>query len=174
MKLDRKLNIYFVTTIVVLSSLMAASFVFMELNHINETLNERAKLIINELASKYGNYMYAETEINGGIPVGEPKHVYNIGADWYLTRDIAANLNVNGFVDMYHGKSADDRDLYWGGWQEQQVDLIVAAENILDRFSVTVYGTNLLNNKIHVGMTGYPGYTYLEGISIGGRISASF
>ncbi|HPN64600.1 MAG TPA: TonB-dependent receptor [Candidatus Goldiibacteriota bacterium] len=124
--------------------------------------------------SLYGNYMYAETEINGGIPVGEPKHVYNIGADWYVTRDISANLNVNGFVDMYHGKSADERDLYWSGWQEQMVDLTVVAENILDRFSVTVYGTNLLNNKVHVGMTGYPGYTYLGGLSIGGRISASF
>ncbi len=70
MKLDRKLNIYFVTTIVVLSSLMAASFVFMELNHINETLNERAKLIINELASNIEfslfvkNYEEVEKRVN--------------------------------------------------------------------------------------------------------------
>lgn len=124
--------------------------------------------------SLYGNYMFAETEINNSIPAGEPKHVYNIGVDWYLTRDISANLNVNGFVDMYHGKSADGRDLYWNGWQEQLVDLTFVAENILDRFSVTLYGNNLLNNRVHVGMTGYPGYTYLGGLSIGGRISASF
>ena len=49
---------------------MAASFVFMELNHINETLNERAKLIINELASNIEfslfvkNYEEVEKRVN--------------------------------------------------------------------------------------------------------------
>ncbi|PKL92278.1 MAG: hypothetical protein CVV21_05865 [Candidatus Goldiibacteriota bacterium HGW-Goldbacteria-1] len=135
-------------------------------------LNARGN--IGKELSLYGNYMYAETVINNAIPAGEPKHVYNLGLDWYITQDISANLNVNGFVDMYHGKSADERDLYWSGWQEQLVDLTLVAEHILDRFSVTVYGNNLLNNKVHVGMTGYPGYTYLGGLSVGTKISASF
>ncbi|MBN2755518.1 MAG: PAS domain S-box protein [Candidatus Goldbacteria bacterium] len=70
MKLDKKLNAYFIITIITLSSLMAASFVFMELRHIKESLNERAELIINELASNIEfslfvrNYDEVEKRVN--------------------------------------------------------------------------------------------------------------
>ena len=70
MKLDKKLNAYFIITIITLSSLMAVSFVFMELRHINESLNEQAELIINELASNIEfslfvrNYDEVEKRVN--------------------------------------------------------------------------------------------------------------
>jgi hypothetical protein len=32
----------------------------------------------------------------------------------------------------------------------------------------------VLNNKVHVGMTGWPGYTYLGGVSVGVKLAASF
>ena len=70
MKLDKKLNAYFIITIITLSLLMGASFVFMELKHIDETLNEQAELIINELASNIEfslfvrNYDEVEKRVN--------------------------------------------------------------------------------------------------------------
>jgi hypothetical protein len=55
------------------------------------------------------------------------------------------------------------------------VDLCVVVDNIKDRpLSLTVYANNLFNNKVHVGMTGYPGYTYLEGASYGTKVAYSF
>jgi len=124
--------------------------------------------------SLYGSYMYAETVINHSVPVGEPKHVYNAGLDWEVTGDIIINLNLNGFVDMFHGTDSDGNDLYWSGMGEQVLDVAVSAERLLGVFDAVVYVNNLLNNKVHVGMTGYPGYTYLGGSSFGIRLSAGF
>jgi iron complex outermembrane receptor protein len=133
-----------------------------------------ARGYIGGAVSIYGNWTYAHTSINHALAVGEPKQVYNAGADWYITNDISANLNVNGFVDMYHGKDSDGEDMYWSGLTEQILDLSVVAKNLFDRYTVTIYANNLINNKVHVGMTSYPGYTYEPGFSIGFKISAVY
>jgi hypothetical protein len=133
-----------------------------------------ARGYIGSVASVYGNWTYAHTSINDALAVGEPQQVYNVGADWYITNDISANLNVNGFVNMFHGQDSDGKGMYWSGLTEQIADLSVVARNIWDRYDVTVYANNLLNNKVHVGMTGYPGYTYDPGLSIGFKISAVY
>ncbi len=119
----------------------------------------------------YANYTYANSSINGSPVLGEPRHIYNLGGDWYYTKDISVNVNVNGWHHMYHG-IYNGTPQYWTGWREQIVDLCVVADNLNNQpLSLTVYANNLFNNKVHVGMTGYPGYTYLSGVSYGTKVS---
>jgi hypothetical protein len=55
------------------------------------------------------------------------------------------------------------------------VDLSIVMDNFAGRpVTVTTYAHNLLNNKVHVGMTGYPGYTYEEGASYGLKLAMKF
>jgi outer membrane receptor for ferrienterochelin and colicin len=129
---------------------------------------------IGKIFSIYASFEYANTIVNHALSVGEPKDVYNAGLDWYIVKDLSANLNVNGFIDMFHGYDASGNAMFWSGATEQIVDLSVIAENILNRYDLTVYCNNVLNNKVHVGMTGWPGYTYLGGVSVGVKLAASF
>jgi outer membrane cobalamin receptor len=120
--------------------------------------------------SIYANWAYADTTLNDSPLVGEPRYVYNLGADWSGSKGATVNLNVNGWRRMYHGDDPDGNKLYWSGSGEESVDLAVVLDNLDDRpLTLTVYAQNLLNNKIHVGMTGWPGYTYLPGVSVGAR-----
>jgi outer membrane cobalamin receptor len=124
--------------------------------------------------SLYGNYTYANSRINGDRVLGEPQHVYNLGTDYHLTDNLSLNLNVNGWADMYHGV-VNGEQLSWSGDGEQLVDLSVVADNVGNRpLTLTAYAKNLLNNKVHVGMTGYPGYTYEEGASYGLKVACKF
>lgn len=122
----------------------------------------------------YANYTFADSMINGSRVVGEPRHFYNIGADFYRTKDLSVNLNVNGWADMYHG-TYNGESLSWSGDGEQSADLSLVADNLGGRpICLTVYGKNILNNKIHVGMTGWPGYTYEKGASYGLKVACKF
>ncbi|OGL47462.1 MAG: hypothetical protein A2161_17175 [Candidatus Schekmanbacteria bacterium RBG_13_48_7] len=133
-----------------------------------------ARYNLTKSFSFYGNYTYADTKINDDYVIGEPHHFYNLGFDWNISKDFSLNLNVNGWYDMYHGKDTNNRDLFWDGTTEQIVDLCLLKQNIKDRFDLTVYADNLLDNKVHVGMTGWPGYTYLQGFSAGMKVTVEF
>lgn len=132
------------------------------------------QILSNKLAG-YANYSYSDSTVNGAKIVGEPQQVYNVGADADYAKDLTVNLNVNGWVNMYHGQDTSGQDLYWSGLGEQVVDLSIVRDNLLDRpISLTLYAQNLLNNKVHVGMTGWPGYTYLPGASYGLKLAWTF
>jgi outer membrane cobalamin receptor len=122
----------------------------------------------------YANSTFADSRINNSRILGEPLFFYNIGTDFYRTKDLSVNLNVNGWADMYHG-TVNGESLSWSGNGEQLVDLSVVIDNLGNRpLTLTVYAKNLLNNKVHVGMTGYPGYTYEEGASYGLKLACTF
>jgi len=134
------------------------------------------KYILVSNFSVYLNYLYAksvivaedgtESKING-----EPEHVYNIGSQWYITKNVALNLNINGYMNMYHGKDGD-KELYWSGSGEEVVNLALTAEELFSKpLSLTLFANNILDSKVHVSMTGWPGYTYGQNASYGLKIS---
>jgi iron complex outermembrane receptor protein len=124
----------------------------------------------------YANYTYANSTINSSRIPGEPTWYYNIGTDFYKTKDLSVNLNVNGWGDMYHGTlGGADQSLSWSGDGKQLVDLSIVFDNLGGRgVTLTTYAKNLLNNLVPVGMTNYPGYTYEEGVSYGLKFAVKF
>lgn len=118
----------------------------------------------------YLNFMNAETKINNATPVGDPKSVYNIGVDCSFKKDMTININVNGWMDMLNG---GPNGASWSGDTDQIVDLSFVADNVANRpMTLTIFGRNILNNtRSHIGMTGWPGYTFLESASIGLKMS---
>ena len=68
-----------------------------------------------------------------------------------------------------------DQTLSWSGDGEQLVDLSIVFDHLGGRpLTLTTYAKNLLNNKVHVGMTNFPGYTYEEGASYGLKLAWTF
>lgn len=119
-----------------------------------------------------GNYTYADTKINDAYPIGDPKHLYNIGADYYFSRDVSVNVNMNGWRDMPNGYPDDGT---WSGSGEQLVDLTIVTDNVGGKpLTLTLFAHNLFNVSSRVGMTGWPGYTYAKGSSYGIKTTYKF
>ena len=118
----------------------------------------------------YLSFMNAETKINNATPVGDPKSVYNVGVDYSFKKDLTMNLNINGWMDMLNGGPNNSS---WSGDTDHILDVSFVADNVANRpMTLTLFVKNLLNNtKSHIGMTGWPGYTYLESASVGIKMS---
>jgi outer membrane receptor protein involved in Fe transport len=116
----------------------------------------------------FGNFTYNNTKINDATPNGDPIDLYNLGLDYYLTKNLSFNLDVNGWMDMPNGYP---NGAVWRGDGEQLVDLTIVADNVAKKpLTLTLFVHNAFDVKSHVGMTGWPGYTYAEGASYGVKL----
>jgi outer membrane receptor protein involved in Fe transport len=124
--------------------------------------------ITNSL-SVSGNYTYAYTRINDVVPVGDPSSLYDLGAAYYLSKDMSFDVNVNGWINMPNGYPNDGA---WGGGGEELVDVSIVMDNLCHHpLCLTLFGHNVFNVTSRVGMTGWPGYTDAEGSSYGIKLS---
>lgn len=78
---------------------------------------------------------------------------------------------MGGFFNMYHGDDyATKEKLYWN--DSPIIDIALTADEFLGTpLSLTLFGKNILNSKVHVSMTGWPGYTYNQNTSVGLKVS---
>jgi len=119
----------------------------------------------------YANAGYAYTTVKDELLVGEPRFVYNLGFDWDINEKTTFNLNTNGWYKMYAGV-ANFEEQYFRGIDNPMVDMALRMEELfVSDLSLTLYATNVFDQKIPVGMTGWPGYTYRPGVSVGTRVT---
>jgi outer membrane receptor for ferrienterochelin and colicin len=122
--------------------------------------------------SLFGNWTVADTKINDAYSNGDPKHLYNVGFDYLFTKNLSLDMNMNGWMQMPNGYPDNNT---WSGGGEQIVDMAIVADNVLGKpLTVTLFAKNLFNVSSRVGMTGWPGYTYLEGGSYGAKVGYKF
>jgi outer membrane receptor protein involved in Fe transport len=118
----------------------------------------------------FANLTYANTKINNVSPNGDPTEFYNVGANYYVTKDISLDVNANGFFDMPNGRGG-----LWYGDGLQLVDATVVYDNVFGKpLCLTGFVRNAFDVKSPISMTGWPGYTYAEAASYGIKAAYKF
>ncbi len=127
---------------------------------------------LTKTLSIFGNFTYQDTKINGGTPIGTPTQLYDIGADYYLTKKTSIDLNVNGWFDMANTTDANGNVTnVWRGDGDELVNVALVTDDLAKDFTLTLFVHNLFDVKSPVGMTSWPGYTFAEGASYGIKLS---